>query len=73
MYIFNFELWFAHDIHMNQQILIKFMDNNEALKVANSQKVVSKQNETKYHLNGFHETTFTINTYLALNICTYQN
>ena len=46
------------------------MDNNEA----NSQKViVSKQNETEYHLNGFHETTFTINTYLALNICTYQN
>ena len=46
------------------------MNTNEALKVANSQKIVSKQKETKYHFNGFHETTFTINTYLALNICT---
>jgi hypothetical protein len=58
---------------MNQQIPMKFKDNIEALKVANSQKLVSKQNETEYCLNGFHETTFTINTYLALNICTYQN
>jgi hypothetical protein len=23
------------------------------------------QKETKYHLNGFHETTFTINTYFS--------
>ena len=52
------------------------MDNNEALKVANSQKVVSKENEAKYHLNGFHETTFTINTYFLSSkymYITYQN